>query len=197
MLHQLRRCLCHPPLHLHVAGWRQRWGGAAKQQRKQAPPQQAGALPKQQVPDVATQAGQYRHGVAGQLSSAPSGAGQAAATATAVKQQEAGPQDYPRPAKPDSAMQHAWNRAFPQPAPSKGLTAAIAALEAGDNGTLGAILNPTGKLQLLCSQGRCHYPVLVAEPCSGWQLDCCAWHLLAFHTFGRRVRPGDLSCNAG
>ena len=159
-------------------------GSAARQQCKLAPAQQAGALPKQQVPDAPPQAGQYRHGVARQRSSAPSGAGQAAAAATAVKQQEAGPQGHPRQTQQDSGLQHAWNSVFPQPTPSEGLTAAIAALEAGDNGTLGAILNPTGKLQLLCSQGRCHCPVPVAEPCSDWQSNhCYAWHLLAFHTF--------------
>ena len=134
---------------------------AAKQRRKQNPARQARALPKQQVPDVATQAGQYRQGAASKLSSAPAGAGQAAAAATAVTQLEAGPQGSPSQAQPDSALQHAWNRAFPLPAPSEGLMAAIAALEAGDNGTLGAILNPTGKLRLLCSQGCCHCPVLV------------------------------------
>lgn len=169
-------------------------GAAARQQCKVAPAQKAGALPKQQAPGVPTQAGQHWHGAAGQLSSAPSGAGQAAAAATAVKQQEAGPQGYPVHSQQDSALQHAWNRAFPQPAPSEGLTAAIAALEAGDNGTLGAILNPTGKLQLFCSQGRCHCPVLVAEPCIGRQLShCYAWHLLAFHTFGHPCGSAELS----
>ena len=154
-------------------------GAAARQQRKPTPAQQAGALPKQQVPDVPTQAGRYQHGVANQHSSAPSGAGQAAAAAAAVRQQGCSGQ-----AQQEPVLQHAWNRAFPQPAPSEGLTAAITALEAGDNGTLGAILNPTGKLQLLCSLGRCHCPVLVAEPCTGWQLSYChAWHLLASHTF--------------
>ena len=174
-------------------------GAAARQQRKPAPAQQAGALPKQQVPDVPPQAGRFCHGVAYQRSSAPSGAGQAAAAAAAVQQQEAGPQGCSGQAQQDPTSQHAWNRAFPQPAPSEGLTAAIAALEAGDNGTLGAILNPTGKLQLLCSQGPCHCPVLVAEPCTGWQSSYCyAWHLLASHTFRCPFEPGEsyklLSC---